>query len=158
MALMPTGTMVFNGDLTDVLNRVARTNAAWTPERLKAAEQGYREFLGALKLTPKMEVTSKDVDEVWHNHILHTHQYARDCNAFFGRFMHHVPHTGKAHMATTRAACGGSDGCTGCGSGCSGGGTIKAAAECTNCDGIADGMTGTEAMGMGKPLCAAGGE
>jgi len=36
-------------------------------------------------------VPTKEIDEVWHNHILHTKQYHQDCNALFGRYLHHIP-------------------------------------------------------------------
>jgi hypothetical protein len=36
-------------------------------------------------------VPSKDVDEIWHNNILHTKEYASDCKRFFGHFLHHAP-------------------------------------------------------------------
>jgi hypothetical protein len=31
------------------------------------------------------------LDEMWHEHILDTHKYARDCNTIFGRMIHHDP-------------------------------------------------------------------
>ncbi len=32
-----------------------------------------------------------DVDEIWHEHILHTNKYALDCKKLFGKFLHHFP-------------------------------------------------------------------
>ena len=34
-----------------------------------------------------------DIDKVWHQHILHTRDYARDCQRIFGAFLHHAPGT-----------------------------------------------------------------
>ena len=31
---------------------------------------------------------SQDIDEFWHNHILGTRQYPKDCKAIFGEFIH----------------------------------------------------------------------
>jgi len=39
---------------------------------------------------------SKEIDEFWHNHILDTQRYAKDCEAIFGRFLHHDPYVGFA--------------------------------------------------------------
>jgi hypothetical protein len=36
-------------------------------------------------------VPAKDIDEMWHQHILHTLKYAQDCERVFGRFVHHSP-------------------------------------------------------------------
>lgn len=35
------------------------------------------------------------VDQVWHAHILNTHDYKAFCKQVFGHFMHHIP--GEAH-------------------------------------------------------------
>ena len=34
------------------------------------------------------------VDELWHQHVLDTRQYPKDCNRVFGGFMHHDPYFG----------------------------------------------------------------
>lgn len=34
---------------------------------------------------------SKDVDNLWHTFILFTNEYAKFCNTFFKRFIHHIP-------------------------------------------------------------------
>ena len=36
----------------------------------------------------------KIVDEIWHQHILDTAAYRRDCEAIFGRFLDHYPYFG----------------------------------------------------------------
>lgn len=37
---------------------------------------------------------SEEIDEFWHNHVLDTQNYAKDCQQIFGRFIHHYPYTG----------------------------------------------------------------
>lgn len=37
---------------------------------------------------------SQDIDEFWHNHILATRDYQRDCQIIFGEYLHHNPYTG----------------------------------------------------------------
>lgn len=36
---------------------------------------------------------SEEVDEVWHNFILFTKEYAKFCQECFGKFVHHAPNT-----------------------------------------------------------------
>lgn len=36
-------------------------------------------------------VPKKDIDEFWHNHILFTENYTRDCLTIFGYYLHHRP-------------------------------------------------------------------
>ena len=40
-------------------------------------------------------VVSKDVDEFWHTHILHTMKYTEDCERVFGTYLHHNPDIGE---------------------------------------------------------------
>lgn len=52
----------------------------------------YKKFLFLAKTNPTANlVPSLMIDEVWHDHILHTKQYANDCNQIFGSYMHHLP-------------------------------------------------------------------
>lgn len=39
----------------------------------------------------RLEIFSHHVDEVWHNFVLYTHEYATWCRRHFGRYMHHAP-------------------------------------------------------------------
>ncbi len=118
VALLPTM------DLSKFVARVRRENPDWTEERLDAAENGYRQFWMEAKSIPNHR-PSRDVDEIWHAHILHTREYIRDSQAYFGYYFHHTPDNGG--KAKTGDCQGGGDGCTSCSSGCSGGGTIKSA-------------------------------
>lgn len=55
----------------------------------------YRRFLKLCVMYPsKGIVPSKDIDPVWHNHILDTAKYAADCEAVFGFMLHHFPYLG----------------------------------------------------------------
>ena len=111
-------------DLTKFVARVRREEPDWTEERLVAAEAGYRQFWLEAKSIPNHR-PSRDVDKVWHAHILHTREYIRDSWDYFGYHFHHTPDNGgKAKAGDCQ---GGGDGCTSCSSGCSGGGTIKVA-------------------------------
>ena len=69
----------------------------WSRAHAEAVDIEYRRFLqlcienqpGAAPVVP-----SKEVDTFWHYHILDTMKYAADCDAVFGRFLHHFPYFG----------------------------------------------------------------
>lgn len=67
----------------------------FTPQRLARAELDYRRFLHLHLQYPEMEIVpTKMIDEVWHQHILDTRAYAKDCEEIFGEFLHHFPYFG----------------------------------------------------------------
>jgi hypothetical protein len=69
----------------------------WTREYAESIEHAYRNYLTVLAKHPEdLEdiVVSKDVDEFWHTHILHTMKYTEDCERVFGRYLHHNPDVG----------------------------------------------------------------
>ena len=37
-------------------------------------------------------IPTKDIDEMWHAHILHTRKYVAFCKDVFGCYLHHNPH------------------------------------------------------------------
>lgn len=59
------------------------------------AEPEYRRFLALKVFYPGLSlVPSKQVDEIWHAHILDTRAYREDCEKVFGRFIDHYPYFG----------------------------------------------------------------
>ena len=87
-------------DLEPVKQRVmdAELGEGWTREYADSIERAYRTYLTMLvKHSEKMEdiVVSKDVDEFWHAHILHTMKYTEDCERVFGKYLHHNPRVGE---------------------------------------------------------------
>lgn len=68
----------------------------WSVERIHATEQLYKEFLYLCVVCDvrQLIVPTKDIDEMWHHHILDTWKYADDCNRFLGGFVHHFPYFG----------------------------------------------------------------
>ena len=74
----------------------------WTRQYADGIEQGYRTYLTMLaKYQEHAEdiLLSKDVDEFWHTHILQTIKYTEDCEAVFGKYLHHAPHIGEVTRA-----------------------------------------------------------
>ncbi len=64
----------------------------WTKPDAEACSQLYKNFLWLNKLhLPKNLVPTKEIDEFWHQHILHTKEYLRDCKNIFGFYFHHNP-------------------------------------------------------------------
>ena len=87
-------------DLEPIRLRVmdAELGEGWTREYAESVEGAYRNYLTMLMRHPEdIEdmVVSKDVDEFWHTHILHTMKYTEDCDKVFGKYLHHNPHVGK---------------------------------------------------------------
>ena len=67
----------------------------WSLDRLNHALRQYRLWLKTVARHPKESIIpNKEVDEVWHTHILDTRKYAEDCQHIFGRFLHHFPYFG----------------------------------------------------------------
>ena len=74
----------------------------WTRDFADGVERGYRNYLTMLaKYQDHAEdiLLSKDVDEFWHTHILQTIKYSEDCEAVFGKYLHHAPHIGEVTRA-----------------------------------------------------------
>ncbi len=78
-------------DLSKIKNRVMKRNG-WTEDQTNVAEKWYRRFLIlAVKYPDRKLIPSALIDEMWHQHILDTEKYSRDCDHIFGKFMHHNP-------------------------------------------------------------------
>lgn len=68
---------------------------AWTLEQARQAIEKYRQFLILNYLYPdQIIVPSKEIDKVWHCHILDTQKYRLDCDTLFGEYMEHFPYYG----------------------------------------------------------------
>lgn len=85
-------------DLTCVawkMHMEAPDGYGWSVDKIRRIEWLYRAFLfDCWKYTDVNNVPSKLVDEYWHNHILFTRKYAKDCDWIFGRYLGHNPDFG----------------------------------------------------------------
>jgi hypothetical protein len=71
---------------------LAQCNEATVAE----AERRYKKFLALLAKYPDLELApSRDIDEVWHLHMLNPRAYVTDCNAIFGDILDHDGGFGK---------------------------------------------------------------
>jgi hypothetical protein len=76
-------------DMSKIMTKVKY----WKPDIDQAeAEKQYRLFIYLCSIYDGFLVVPNEiVDEVWHNHILFTHDYLAFCNQIAGKFIHHNP-------------------------------------------------------------------
>lgn len=84
-----------NLDLSYIVKAMCATTYAlprWCESDALECVKRYKNFLWLKKKYPQYKVVpTREIDEFWHNHILHTQQYFKDCLAIFGRYFHHRP-------------------------------------------------------------------
>lgn len=67
----------------------------WSDAHADRMELAYKRYLILHAKYPEMTLApEQDIDRFWHMHILDTRKYAADCEATFGRFLHHFPYLG----------------------------------------------------------------
>ena len=67
----------------------------WSLNKAETLEVWYRRFLYLSSIyNDKVIVPSKEIDIFWHTHILDTQKYMSDCEALFGKYIHHFPYFG----------------------------------------------------------------
>lgn len=67
----------------------------WVKADIKQGIKLYKNFLFLLRKyvdTQELLVPSEEIDEIWHNHILDTRGYFKDCQHIFGEYFHHYPY------------------------------------------------------------------
>ncbi|MCB1033972.1 MAG: hypothetical protein KDD47_09085 [Acidobacteria bacterium] len=73
----------------------AEEGQGWTTRTCDEVEAEYKRFLFLKQQYPAREIVpNRMVDVFWHQHILDTEKYARDCSKVFGFFLHHYPYFG----------------------------------------------------------------
>jgi hypothetical protein len=69
-----------------------RHRYGWDEKRIREAVKGYREFLYVAGRDSRNGISpTLDIDEVWHQHMLHANKYEQDCKKALGQFLHHFP-------------------------------------------------------------------
>ena len=84
-------------DLTNVRRKLAdpEEGPGYSTAELDTMEAEYRRFLALHLAFPEAEIVPcKIVDTIWHQHILDTAAYRKDCAAMFGKFLDHFPYFG----------------------------------------------------------------
>lgn len=66
---------------------------ALSAEDVRSVEAGTRQWFRLVARHPKAKLSmpSVVVDDMWHEMVLHTREYAEFCDSAFGRFLHHTP-------------------------------------------------------------------
>lgn len=71
------------------------TKLGWSVDEAAEFANLYRVFLFLCATYPDdVIVPPREVDEIWHLHILDTRNYAKDCSEIFGSYLHHFPYAG----------------------------------------------------------------
>jgi hypothetical protein len=91
-------------DLTEIVARTAK-EYRWTAYQADEAEDWYKNFLKLCYLNRRSPVAAlgQDADILWHQHILDTVRYQKDCKALFGHYLNHDPVDGPPSAADRRA-------------------------------------------------------
>lgn len=95
---------IYGLDLKTIV-KVTRKGEKWKPKRAADAEHWYKNFLWMCYLNRRrpVAVLGSDADRIWHNHILDTARYQKDCNDIFGRYLDHRPIFGRPTRAQQAA-------------------------------------------------------
>lgn len=82
-------------DLDPIIYKLC-LDEGWSLEKADNAVIRYRHFLQIIKdAEPGFEAApTKEIDTVWHHHILDTQKYFEDTEKLFGRYLHHFPYSG----------------------------------------------------------------
>jgi len=83
-------------DVLAAAHRSDSTLAGADVKTVRAAELRYRKFLAICAKYPDATLTpARDIDQVWHLHMLQPRAYVADCNRIFGSILDHDGGFGK---------------------------------------------------------------
>jgi hypothetical protein len=86
-------------DLSKVKEKLTHHSGEnWSLEKANLVEVEYKKFLNLCLNHPNKNIgITYDADKFWHQHILDTKQYSKDCEEIFGKFLHHDPYLFDEH-------------------------------------------------------------
>lgn len=88
--------MTFSTDLHEAAKRSDGVTGTWTESEIENAIQRYSKFLALIAEKPGRAVApTKEIDEIWHLHMLSPRAYANDCHRLFGDLLDHNGGFGK---------------------------------------------------------------
>lgn len=77
-------------DLVRAASRSETFPKDWAPERVQQAAADYVRFLALAKMHPTVALApTRDIDLMWHLHMLHPVAYAADCERLIGFVLDH---------------------------------------------------------------------
>ena len=95
-------------DLKSVRDKFISRKSWWWKtfkNNIEQIESDYRKFLYLIGTAGTTMVPwSQDLDDFWHEHILDTAKYAKDCQDLFGKMIHHNPHLPKGTYRHNKAS------------------------------------------------------
>lgn len=98
MAELETVEKIRNLDLEPIVYKLTHPDDPAEALTLAEADAGvalYRQFLTLIALYPERSIVpTRQIDAIWHAHILDTAKYRVDCDEIFGRFVDHFPYFG----------------------------------------------------------------
>ncbi len=83
-------------DFSMVIKKMVE-HQGWLQDEAEAVCRLYRNFLFLNKKYSDNQHSlppSEEIDEFWHNHILDTQNYRKDCDVIFGKYLDHYPYFG----------------------------------------------------------------
>lgn len=79
---------VFSVDLHEAARRSESETSEWTREKLDESIERYRKFF-ALARSGERVAPTRDIDMIWHLHMLAPVAYHNDCMSYLGRILDH---------------------------------------------------------------------
>ena len=79
---------VFSVDLYEAARRSESETREWTREKLDESIERYRKFFSLARAGGRIAPT-RDIDMVWHLHMLAPTAYHNDCMSYLGRILDH---------------------------------------------------------------------
>ena len=90
-------------DLSGVKHRLCDRSEGpgWSEKKADEILKRYRRFLYLVATNGEIKhvVPTRDIDTVWHMHVLDTRAYFADCERVFGTYLHHDPSFGAGSEA-----------------------------------------------------------
>lgn len=97
------GVPLISTDLHESARRSEGVTSSWSEEERGRSIERYRKFLQLVAENPGRAVApTRDIDEIWHLHMLSPVAYHRDCLAIFGRLLDHDGGFGKGEGELAR--------------------------------------------------------
>lgn len=86
-------TPLVSGDSNDstIISRLQKKHPEWSKPYIETLIRQYKRFLHSAANSNTELVPTKDVDEVWHEHILFTKDYFVNWKEYLGKLVHHNP-------------------------------------------------------------------
>ena len=88
--------LVASMNFDSIVWKIIDSDKSLSKKEVRNSVEQYKKFLSLKRKYPDSTlVPTREIDSVWHAHILDTKNYADDCNMLFGKFMHHKPYFGQ---------------------------------------------------------------